>query len=44
LNQKVFNLIKDSIVYNNDAIIEMSDDAKYVPRGNGIEVGMLLFL
>ena len=44
LNPKVVQLIKESIVYNCDAIIEMSDDAKYVPRGNGIEVGMLMFL
>ena len=29
---------------NNDARVEMSEDAKYVPEGNGTEVAMLRFL
>jgi Ca2+ transporting ATPase len=44
INNHVRQLIQDCIVYNNEAKIEMSDDAMYIPTGNGIEVGMLNFL
>jgi magnesium-transporting ATPase (P-type) len=37
-------LIKESIVYNCTARIEMSNDALYVPTGNGTESGLLSFL
>jgi P-type E1-E2 ATPase len=40
----VAQYIKEQIIYNCDARIEMSDDAFYVPEGNGIERGMLKFL
>lgn len=44
LNETVVNLIRDCIIYNCESRVEMSDDAKYVPTGNGTEVGMLRFL
>lgn len=44
LDQEVLDLIRDCIIYNCDSRIEMSYDAKYIPVGNGIEVGMLKFL
>lgn len=45
LNDKVIEIIRDCIVYNCDARIEMSvDEAKYSPEGNGTEVAMLRFL
>lgn len=44
LNPDVKELIVDCIVLNNDAKVEMSDEALYVPDGNGTEVGMLKFL
>lgn len=44
LPRNVVELIKDCVILNNDARIEMSDDGRYIPVGNGIEVGMLKFL
>ena len=45
LNDNVVQLIKDVIILNCDARVEMSvEDAKYKPEGNGTEVGMLRFL
>jgi hypothetical protein len=37
-------MVRDAIIYNSDCRVEMSDDARYVPMGNGTEVGMLNFL
>lgn len=44
LNQRVVDLIQESIIYNCDSRIEMSAEARYEPTGNGTEVGMLRFL
>ena len=44
LPEIVIDLVKDCIILNCDARIEMSEDAKYSPEGNGTEVGMLKFL
>jgi magnesium-transporting ATPase (P-type) len=44
INEKVVEIVKDCIILNCDARIEMSEDAKYSPEGNGTEVGMLRFL
>jgi Ca2+-transporting ATPase len=43
LSQETIELVKDSILYNCSASIEMSDTT-YVPTGNGTEVGLLGFL
>ena len=44
INQNLVRIINNCIIYNNAAKIEMSDDAMYVPTGNGTEVGMLNLL
>jgi magnesium-transporting ATPase (P-type) len=44
LNDNVRELITNSIILNNDARVEMSEDALYIPNGNGTEVAMLKFL
>lgn len=44
LDQKVFEIIKDCIILNCDSRVEMNEDAKYTPEGNGTEVAMLRFL
>jgi magnesium-transporting ATPase (P-type) len=44
LPTNVAELIQDCIILNSDARVEMSDDGRYVPVGNSIEVGMLKFL
>lgn len=44
LDEKVFEIIKDCIILNCDSRVEMSEDAKYTPEGNGTEVAMLRFL
>lgn len=36
--------IRQSILFNSTAKVEMSEDARYVPTGNGTEVGLLKFL
>ena len=40
----VIELIKESILFNCEARIEMDDKAYYVPVGNGTEVGFIRFL
>jgi len=40
----VIELIKESIMYNTDARIEMDDKAYYVAVGQGTEVGLINFL
>lgn len=40
----VINLVEESILFNNDARIEMNDKAFYEPVGNGTEVGLIKFL
>lgn len=37
-------VVKDSIIFNTDARIEMGDEATYIPVGQGTEVCMLKFL
>jgi Ca2+-transporting ATPase len=44
LSDSVINIIRDLIVYNCDARVEMSEDAKYIPTGSGTEVALLRFL
>lgn len=44
LNDTLVELVKDVIILNTDARVEMSEDARYVPTGNGTEAGMLRFL
>jgi len=44
LSKNIVELIKDIIILNSDARVEMSDDAKYIPEGSGLEVGMIKFL
>jgi hypothetical protein len=44
LEDGIIELIKESILFNCDARIEMDDHAYYVPVGNGTEVGLLKFL
>ncbi len=44
LNATLLQTLKDAIIYNCDARIEMSDEAMYVPQGNGTEVGMVKLL
>jgi magnesium-transporting ATPase (P-type) len=41
---EVIELVKESIIYNTDARIEMDDKAFYVPVGQGTEVGLIKFL
>lgn len=42
--QIAVDAIRDCVIYNCESRIEMSEDAKYIPVGNGTEVGMLKFL
>lgn len=44
LPKNVIEIIKECIIYNCDSRVEMSEDAKYVPVGNGTEVGLLKYL
>lgn len=44
LESHMVELIKESILYNSEARIEMDDKAYYVPVGNGTEVGLIKFL
>lgn len=44
LSEKVIDEIKKCLYINSDCRIEMSDDALYVPEGNGTEIGLLKFL
>lgn len=38
------DILKDCIIYNCESRVEMNEDAKYVPVGNGTEVALLRFL
>jgi len=40
----LIELIKESILFNCEARIEMDDKAYYVPVGNATEVGLIKFL
>lgn len=44
LENKVVEIIQDCIILNNDSKVEMSENARYVPEGNGTEIAMLKFL
>lgn len=44
LQDSIVNLVIESIVYNNRAHIEMTDNAFYFPKGNGTDVSMLKWL
>jgi magnesium-transporting ATPase (P-type) len=44
LHPNVIEIIKDCIILNCDARVEMSEDARYEPTGNGTEAGLLKFL
>jgi len=44
LNPTVLRLLKDSILFNTEARIEMNDKAFYEPHGNNTEVALLKFL
>jgi hypothetical protein len=40
----LIELVKESILYNSEARIEMDKKAYYVPVGNATEVGLIKFL
>jgi hypothetical protein len=44
LDENTVELIKEGILFNCEARVEMNDLACYVPVGNGTEVGLLKFL
>lgn len=44
LFDRVIEIIQESILFNCDSRIEMSDNAYYEPVGNGTEVGLIKFL
>jgi len=44
LDYNTIDLIVESIMYNNECRVEMSDKAFYEPVGNGTEVGLIKFL
>ncbi len=44
VNEELKNIIVDSIIYNTDARVEMSEDGYFEPVGNGTEVALLRFL
>lgn len=44
LNGETIELVKENILFNCEARIEMDDKAFYVPVGNGTEVGLINFL
>lgn len=44
INAEVLQLIKESIIYNNQCHIEMNENAFYIPVGNGTEVSLLKWL
>lgn len=43
LNPETIELVKDSIIYNSNALVE-AGDTTYTPTGNGTECGLLNFL
>mmetsp|Transcript_9193 Transcript_9193/g.6952 ORF Transcript_9193/g.6952 Transcript_9193/m.6952 type:complete len:155 (-) Transcript_9193:1455-1919(-) len=44
INKDVLAILIDAIIYNSEARVEMSLDARYEPEGNPIEAAMLRFL
>jgi P-type E1-E2 ATPase len=44
IDKNVIETVKDLIILNCDARVEMSEDARYEAQGNGTEAGMLKFL
>jgi len=44
LDNSILDKIKESIVYNSQAYIEMTENSFYVPVGNGTEVSLLKWL
>lgn len=44
INSNIIDIIKSAIIFNSESKVEMSDDAMYIPTGNGTEVGLLKFL
>jgi hypothetical protein len=42
--EEVIEMVKESIMYNCEARVEMDDKAFYVPVGNPTEVAFLKFL
>lgn len=44
LNNEAIELIKESILFNCNARIEMTESCMYEPQGSGTEVGLLRFL
>jgi P-type E1-E2 ATPase len=44
LDERILELVKESILFNCEARVEMDECAYYVPVGNGTETGLLKFL
>jgi magnesium-transporting ATPase (P-type) len=44
IHPNIVEILKDSIIFNNDSRIEMNEEGFYIPTGNGTEVAMLKFL
>ena len=44
LERHIIDLIIESILFNCEARIEMSEDAHYIPVGNGTEISLIKFL
>lgn len=44
MSDDVRNIIVESILFNSQSRIEMSDDARYEPDGNATECGLIRFL
>lgn len=44
ISAEVLELVKESIIYNNQCHIEMNENAFYIPVGNGTEVSLLKWL
>lgn len=44
ISDEIESLIKESVIYNNQCHIEMTENAFYVPVGNGTEVSLLKWL
>ena len=44
LSNELLDVLKCCIIHNCDSRIEMSDDAKYIPTGNGTEIALLRLL
>lgn len=42
--EEIRDLVKESVIYNNQCHIEMTENAFYVPVGNGTEVSLLKWL